>query len=156
MGYQSPYLSHGYQSPYLSHAKRALYHLSYIPTLLAPQNLKFPVINNSENALYHLSYIPTLLAPQNLKFSVINNSENEEISLLNMSWLRNNWKEITYLIIDSFILEMRGTDPRTSRMQSERSTFWATSPRFLCHKTLNVLTSIIVKMKKYRYSLCHQ
>ena len=24
----------GYQSPYLSHAKRALYHLSYIPILL--------------------------------------------------------------------------------------------------------------------------
>ena len=25
-------------------------------------------------------------------------------------------------------LEMRGIDPRTSRMQSERSTIWATSP----------------------------
>ena len=23
----------GYRSPYLSHAKRALYHLSYVPTL---------------------------------------------------------------------------------------------------------------------------
>ena len=26
------------------------------------------------------------------------------------------------------VLEMRGTDPRTSRMQSKRSTIWATSP----------------------------
>ena len=26
------------------------------------------------------------------------------------------------------VLEMRGIDPRTSRMQSERSTIWATSP----------------------------
>ena len=36
------------QSPYLSHAKWVLYHLSYIPTILAPQNPKFSVINNSE------------------------------------------------------------------------------------------------------------
>ena len=28
-------------------------------------------------------------------------------------------------------LEMRGIDPRTSRMLSERSTIWATSPWFL-------------------------
>lgn len=27
----------GYRSPYLSHAKRALYHLSYIPELLSLQ-----------------------------------------------------------------------------------------------------------------------
>ena len=28
-------------------------------------------------------------------------------------------------------LEMRGIDPRTSRMLGERSTIWATSPRFI-------------------------
>ena len=29
------------------------------------------------------------------------------------------------------VLEMRGIDPRTSRMLSERSTIWATSPWFI-------------------------
>ena len=117
---------------------------------------QYPYLSNAKLALYHLSYIPTILASQNFQFSVINNSENEEISLLNMSWIRKNWKEITYLIINSFILEMRGINPLTSRRQSKHSTIWATSPRFLHHKTLNVSSSIIVKMKNYPCSLCHK
>ena len=28
----------------------------------------------------------------------------------------------------ALVLEMRGIDPRTSRMESERSTIWATAP----------------------------
>ncbi|AES67143.1 hypothetical protein MTR_2g087370 [Medicago truncatula] len=31
----------GYRSPYLSHAKRALYHLSYIPIYLRISNIKY-------------------------------------------------------------------------------------------------------------------
>ena len=38
-----------YQSSHLSHAKRALYHMSYIPMILTSQNPKHIVINNSEN-----------------------------------------------------------------------------------------------------------
>ena len=37
------------RSPYLSHAKQAIYHLSYIPTILISENPKCPVINSSEN-----------------------------------------------------------------------------------------------------------
>ena len=113
---------------------------------------QYPYLSNAKLALYHLSFIPTILASQNFQFCIINNSENEEISLLNMSWIRKNWKEITYLIINSFILELRGINPLPC--QSKHSTIWATSPRFLHHKTLNVSSSIIVKMKNYPCSLC--
>ena len=37
------------RSPYLSHAKKAIYQLSYIPTILISKNPKCPVINSSEN-----------------------------------------------------------------------------------------------------------
>ena len=39
----------GIRNPYLSHTKRALYHLSYIPTIFMLQNPERLVINNSEN-----------------------------------------------------------------------------------------------------------
>ena len=51
---------------------------------------------------------------------------------------------------------MQSINPYTSRMLSELSTILATSPRFLHHKTLNVSSSIIVKMKNYSCSLCHK
>ena len=72
----------GYRSPYLSHAKSALNHLTYIPTILTPQNHKRPVIYNSENGK---AYIPTILTPQNHKRPVIYNSENGKLPLLIMS-----------------------------------------------------------------------
>jgi len=37
------------QPSYLSHAKQAIYHLSYIPTILISENPKCPIINSSEN-----------------------------------------------------------------------------------------------------------
>ena len=47
-------------------------------------------------------------------------------------------------------MEMRGINLRTSRMQSERSTIWATSPWFLQQQTLNFPSSIIVKIKNIK------
>ena len=41
-----------YRSPYFPHRKRALYHLSYIPTILTLKNPKPPVISNCENEKY--------------------------------------------------------------------------------------------------------
>ncbi|RDX82150.1 hypothetical protein CR513_37093, partial [Mucuna pruriens] len=67
----------GYRSPYLSHAKRALYHLSYIPyyyshtlmlsyfsyiqmhaTFIWHAGYRSPYLSHAKRALYHLSYIP--------------------------------------------------------------------------------------------------
>ena len=89
----------GHRSPYLSHAKRALYHLSYIPVLFKLRasfeqnswNISFPFVTSCQFIPIISKYKPELSNPQN-------------------------------------VLEMRSIDPRTSRMRSERSTIWATSP----------------------------
>ena len=84
------------RSPYLSHAKRALYHLSYIPVLFKLRasfeqiswNISFPFVTSCQFIPIISKYKPELSNPQKC-------------------------------------FGARGIDPRTSRMQSERSTIWA-------------------------------
>ena len=89
----------GHRSPYLSHAKRSLYHLSYIPVMI------------SLRASFSTQFMKN-------RFSICN-----ELSIPSHYQQKNE----NYRILKNFS-EMRGIDPRTSRMLSERSTIWATSP----------------------------
>ena len=88
----------GHRSPYLSHAQRALYHLRYIPVLFK---------------------LRASFWTQFMKYVSICN----EVSISpHNQQTKNNCR------ILKNVLEMRGIDPRTSRMLSERSTIWAISP----------------------------
>ena len=89
----------GHRSPYLSHAVRALYHLSYIPVLF---KLRASSEQNSWNISFSFVTICQIIPIVSKYKPELSNPQN--------------------------VLEMRGIDPRTSRMQRERSTIWATSP----------------------------
>ena len=62
----------GHRSPYLSHAKRALYHLSYIPVLFKLRasfeqnswNISFPFVTSCQFIPIISKYEPELLNPQ--------------------------------------------------------------------------------------------
>lgn len=56
------------------------------------------------------------------------NAEDEAFNLCSQGWI---WLGFQVSLCKKEIkkMEMRGIDPRTSRMLSERSTIWATSPR---------------------------
>ena len=82
----------GHRSPYLSHAKQALYHLSYIPV---PFNLW--AIFWTKSMYISFRFVTSC------QFLPIISKHHIELSK------------------PQKVLEMRGTDPRTSRMQSERS-----------------------------------
>ena len=89
----------GHRSPYLSHAKRALYHLSYIPVMIL------------------------------LRASFWTQFMKNRFSICNEFSIPSHYQQIQMRVIESSkLFWMRGIDPRTSRMQSERSTIWATSP----------------------------
>ena len=85
--------------PRTSHAKRALYHLSYIPY---PSSFKLTLNNIHEISVFHLQQV------------------------VNSFPLSANEKQNCRILEN--VLEMRGIDPRTSSMQSERSTVSATFP----------------------------
>ena len=87
-------------SPYLSHAKRALYHLSYIPVKTSPRASFWTQF--MKNWLFDLQRVVNSFPLS------VNINQNYRI-------LKN-------------VFEMLGIDPRTSRMLSERSTIWGTSP----------------------------
>ena len=97
---QKSFGDEGHRSPYLSHAKRVLYHLSYIPVLFK------------------------------LRASFWTQSMKNWFSICNELSIPSHYQQIQMRVIESSknVLEMRGIDPRTSRMLSERSTIWATSP----------------------------
>ena len=88
----------GHRSPYLSHAKRALYHLSYIPVMISLRSSFWTIHEISVSICNEVSISP----------------HNQQIK--NSCRILKN------------ALEMRGIDPRTSRKLSERSTIWATTP----------------------------
>ena len=88
----------GHRSPYLSHAKRALYQLRYIPVLFKLRASFWTQFMKCVSICNEVSISP----------------HNQQI--------KNNCR------ILKNVLEMRGIDPRTSRMLSERSTIWAISP----------------------------
>ena len=88
-----------HRTPYLSHAKRTLYHLRYIPVLFK--------LGASFWTKFMKYLFPFVTSCQFLPFFTNEKKRNRRI-------LKN-------------VLVMRGIDPRTSRMQSERSTIWATS-----------------------------
>ena len=93
----------GASTPYLSHAKRALYHLRYIPVLFKLRvSFWTKFMKNSFPFVTSCQFLPNI----------------------------TNWK--TELSNPKNVLEMQGVDPRTSRMLSERSTIWATSPQWFC------------------------
>ena len=89
----------GHRSPYLSHAKRALYHLSNIPVLF---KIRASFEQNSWSISFSFVTICQIVPIISKYKPELSNPQN--------------------------VLEIRGIDPRTSRMQSERSTIWATSP----------------------------
>ena len=89
----------GHRSPYLSHAKRALYHLSYIPVLLS-----FELASEQNQWYISFRFVTSC------QFLTIISKHQIELSK------------------PQKVLEMRGIDPRTSRIQSERSTISATFP----------------------------
>ena len=89
----------GHRSPYLSHAKQALYHLSYIPV-----PFKLWAIFWRKSMYISFRFVTSC------QFLPIISKHHIELSK------------------PQKVLEMRGIDPRTSRMQSERSAISATSP----------------------------
>ena len=89
----------GHRSPYLSHAKRALYHLSYIPVLLS-----FELASEQNQWYISFRFVTSC------QFLTIISKHQIELSK------------------PQKVLEMRGIDPRTFRIQSERSTISATFP----------------------------
>ena len=89
----------GHRSPYLSHAKRTLYHLSYIPVPLS-----FELASEQNPWFVSFRFVTSC------QFLPIISKHQIELSK------------------PQKVLEMRGTDPRTSRMQSGRSTISATFP----------------------------
>ena len=89
----------GHRSPYLSHAKQALYHLSYIPV-----PFKLWAIFWTKSMYISFRFVTSC------QFLPIISKHHIELSK------------------PQKVLEMRGTDPRTSRMQSERSAVSATFP----------------------------
>ena len=88
-----------HRSPYLSHAKRALYHLSNILVLF---KIRASFEQNSWSISFPFVTICQIIPIISKYKPELSNPQN--------------------------VLEIRGIDPRTSRMQSERSTIWATSP----------------------------
>ena len=89
----------GHRSPYLSHAKQALYRLSYIPVPFK---------------LWAIFWTKAMY----ISFRFVTSCQVLPIISKHHIELSKPQK----------VLEMRGTDPRTSRMLSKRSTIWATSP----------------------------
>ena len=97
---QKSFGDEGHRSPYLSHAKRALYHLRYIPVLFKLRaSFWTQFMKNWFSICNELSNFFPVSANTNQNYRILKN-----------------------------VLEMRGIDPRTSRMLSERSTIWATFP----------------------------
>ena len=88
----------GHRSTHLLHAKRSLYHLRYIPVLFK--------LGASFWTKFMKYLFPFVTSCQFLP--IFTNKKRNRRILKNVS-------------------VMRGIDPRTSRMQSERSTIWATS-----------------------------
>ena len=90
----------GRRSPYLSPAKRALYHLSYIPAMIL------------------------------LRASFSKQFMKNQLSICNELSIPSHHRQIQTRIVESskMFWGMRVIDPRTSHMLSERSTIWDTSP----------------------------
>ena len=89
----------GHRSPYLSHAKQALYHLSYITV-----PFKRWAIFWTKSMYISFRFVTSCQFLPIISKHQIESSKPQKV------------------------LEMRGIDPRTSRMRSKRSTIWATSP----------------------------
>ena len=94
----------GYCSRYFWLAKWALYHLTFIPITIKSRGIFFRLVSNYELFLF---------VRKKFKYAI------DYLEIVITIW----WVAL--------VLEMRGIDPRTSRMLSERSTIWATSTWFI-------------------------
>ena len=100
--------------------------LSYSQNCFGDAGRSFPYLSHAKRALYHLRYIPVLFK---LRASFWTSFMKYQFSICNEFSIPYYYhqKKRNRRILKN-VMEMRGIDPRTSRMLSERSTIWATSP----------------------------
>ena len=176
----------GHRSPYLSHAKRALYHLSYIPVLFKlrasfEQNswkLSFLFVTSCQFIPIISKYKPEFSNPQNCFGDAEHRSpylSHAKRALYHLSYIpvlfklrasseQNSWN-ISFPFVTScqFIPIINKYKPELSNPQNcfgdadHRSPYLSHAKRALYHSSYNpVLFKLRTKLMKVQFSICNE